>query len=410
MSSAKRRSSSESASSQRPPKVAPLHVEVTSLATLQTQTLPQTAIRGRARQIWEFKRLNTLGEGTYGVVYRAKDEKTGAIVAAKRVKMEEERGGLPVSSLREISALQQLDHENVVKLLCVASGRSLNSVYLIMEYCEHDLATLIDNMPTPFPEPAVKCLLQQLLKGLTAMHAQVRRMLDTQMCMLASKRTQINCMASTGACPERIFCHPLPLIYPAHDMVQYLMHRDLKLSNLLLTDKGVLKIADMGLTRHHNEPANNMSPIVVTLWYRAPELLFGVKDYTNAIDLWSVGCIFAELLAHKPLFPAKSETALLELMIELLGTPHRGIWPEFEQLPLTHRYKLPQQPYSSIKDTFGYLSSDGIRLLSKLLMYDPAQRLSARSAGRHAYFRTPPLPLAPELMPTFPQHRNRLED
>eukprot|EP00730_Choanoeca_flexa_P018117 TRINITY_DN8791_c0_g1_i3.p1 TRINITY_DN8791_c0_g1~~TRINITY_DN8791_c0_g1_i3.p1 ORF type:complete len:363 (+),score=65.56 TRINITY_DN8791_c0_g1_i3:34-1122(+) len=362
MSSAKRRSSSESASSQRPPKVAPLHVEVTSLATLQTQTLPQTAIRGRARQIWEFKRLNTLGEGTYGVVYRAKDEKTGAIVAAKRVKMEEERGGLPVSSLREISALQQLDHENVVKLLCVASGRSLNSVYLIMEYCEHDLATLIDNMPTPFPEPAVKCLLQQLLKGLTAMHA------------------------------------------------QYLMHRDLKLSNLLLTDKGVLKIADMGLTRHHNEPANNMSPIVVTLWYRAPELLFGVKDYTNAIDLWSVGCIFAELLAHKPLFPAKSETALLELMIELLGTPHRGIWPEFEQLPLTHRYKLPQQPYSSIKDTFGYLSSDGIRLLSKLLMYDPAQRLSARSAGRHAYFRTPPLPLAPELMPTFPQHRNRLED
>lgn len=132
--------------------------------------------------------------GTYGVVYRAKDEKTGAIVAAKRVKMEQERGGewlnismqllfphlhlhsgLPVSSLREIAALQQLNHNNVVKLLCVASGRSLNSVYLIMEYCEHDLATLIDNMPTPFPEPAVKCLMKQLLAGLSAMHAQVSR-------------------------------------------------------------------------------------------------------------------------------------------------------------------------------------------------------------------------------------------
>jgi cyclin-dependent kinase 10 len=153
-----------------------------------------------------------------------------------------------------------------------------------------------------------------------------------------------------------------------------------------------------------------MSPIVVTLWYRAPELLFGVKDYSNAIDLWSVGCIFAELLAHKPLFPAKSELALLELMIELLGTPHEGIWTGFDRLPMVHRFKLPQQPYSSIKDNFGYLSNEGIRFLSKLLLYDPNQRLSAGSASRHPYFRAPPLALTPELMPTFPHHRNRLGD
>ncbi|EDQ93060.1 uncharacterized protein MONBRDRAFT_14100 [Monosiga brevicollis MX1] len=313
---------------------------------------------GSCRSITEFEKLNILGEGTYGVVYRARDSRTGHQVAVKQVKMNQERGGLPLSSLREITALQQLRHTNVLQLLHVAAGRRLTSIFLIMEYCEHDLAALVDNMPAPFPEPAVKCLMQQLFAGLDAMHREC------------------------------------------------LIHRDLKLSNLLLTDHGILKVADFGLTRVIEDPAHHMSPTVVTLWYRPPELVFGMKNYTRAVDIWSCGCIFAELLAHEPLFPAKTEVALLEMVIGLLGAPHESIWPAFRDLPLAHRFHMPHQPYSNLKQRFGFLSSTGLDLMQDLLMYDPEKRLSAIAASVHPYFRTAPLPLDPEFMPTFPRHRN----
>lgn len=185
--------------------------------------------------------------------------------------MDQEKDGLPVSGLREITILKMCDHENIVKLNEVVVGKSLDSIFISMEYCEQDLASLLDNMPKPFSESQTKCLMLQLLDGLKYLHS------------------------------------------------RFIIHRDLKVSNLLLTDKGRIKIADFGLARLFSKTETTMTPCVVTLWYRAPELLLGSKTHSTAIDMWAAGCILGELLTHKPLLPGKSEIQQIELIIELLG-------------------------------------------------------------------------------------------
>ncbi|KAH9596528.1 Cyclin-dependent kinase 10, variant 2 [Schistosoma haematobium] len=155
-----------------------------------------------------------------------------------------------------------------------------------MEYCEQDMASLLDNMPNPFTESQVKCIMLQIFKGLRYLHE------------------------------------------------NFIIHRDLKVSNLLMNDKGLVKIADFGLSRptHSHNP---MTPCVVTLWYRAPEILLGDKNQTKAVDIWSAGCIMGELLLHKPLLPGKTEVHQLELIIDLLGTPNDQIWPVCSSYALT---------------------------------------------------------------------------
>jgi cyclin-dependent kinase 10 len=271
--------------------------------------------------------------------------------------MQQERGGLPQSTIREIAALRHFNHENIVRLICVATGQQLTSVFLVMEYCDFDLATLIDTMPTPFPENAVKSLILQLFNGLDAMHS------------------------------------------------RFFIHRDVKLSNLLLNSRGILKLADMGLARPAQEPPTAKTPNVVTLWYRAPELLFGLPNYSSAVDMWSAGCVLGELLDHKPILPGTTELQQLKLIVQLVGTPHDGIWPDFSKLPLAQHYHLPTQDYSNLKLHFGYISNEGIGLLQGLLVYDPHRRLSAAAAARHAYFRVHPPPCPPELLPVLPVQR-----
>ncbi|EGD77230.1 CMGC/CDK/CDK10 protein kinase [Salpingoeca rosetta] len=308
---------------------------------------------GRCREIDDFERLGRLGEGTYGIVYKAKDIETGAIVAVKRIKMKDEREGMPQTSLREVTTLKAMEHENVVQLLDIAVGGAHDQVYLIFEYCEHDLAWLVDNLPAPFPETVAKSLTVQLLKGLRALHS------------------------------------------------MFIVHRDIKLSNLLLNSRGYLKIADFGLARRSGDPPRPKTTNVVTLWYRAPELLFGDKAYTSKVDCWSAGCVMGELLAHKPILPGKSEVSQLDLIIQLLGTPNEAIWPGFSSLPLASRFQLTAQPYSNLKDEFRFISDRGIDLLQRLLTYDPHQRWSCDRALGHAYFREFPYPCTPDMMPTF---------
>jgi len=250
----------------------------------------------QCRVVDEFEKLNRVGEGTYGIVYRARDRRSKEIVALKRVRIEKEETGLPISSLREISILKELSHPNVVNLKEVVVGPDLDSIFLVMEYCEQDLATLLDSMKTPYSLSEVKCLMKQLLMGVE-------------------------------------YCHQ-----------RFIIHRDLKLSNLLLTSKGILKIADFGLARLYGLPHRSMTPRVVTLWYRAPEVLFGSSNYTIAIDMWAVGCIFGELLNHAPLLPGKVELAQIELINDLLGTPNEQIWPGFNQLRFAQSIVLPRQP------------------------------------------------------------------
>lgn len=329
-----------------------------SFKTGKPMEINERDMLGRCRLVTEFEKLNRIGEGTYGIVYRARDTKSNEIVALKKVRMDQEKDGLPVSGLREIEILMSCNHENIVRLNEVVVGKSLESIFLTMEYCEQDLASLLDNMTAPFSESEVKCIVIQVLKGLQYLHT------------------------------------------------RYIVHRDLKVSNLLMTDKGCVKIADFGLARHFGFPPKAMTPQVVTLWYRAPELLLGAQVHSTAIDMWAVGCILGELLGHKPLLPGTTEIAQIELIIDLLGTPSDSIWPEYPMLPALKNFSLKHQPYNNLKTRFPWLSGAGLRLLNFLFMYDPKKRATAEECLQSSYFKEAPLPCDPKLMPTFPQHRN----
>jgi serine/threonine protein kinase len=209
-----------------------------------------------SRPVSEFEKLNCIGKGTYGVVYRGRDKLNQEIVALKKVRMENERWGLPISSMREINLLLNLRHENIVELREIAVGKSLRSIFLVMAYCEQDLASLLDHMSQPFTEAQVKCIALQLFRGLDYVHK------------------------------------------------RFIVHRDIKVSNLLLTDGGCLKIADFGLARQFTLPNGTMTPMVVTLWYRAPELLFGstlfLIDRVLSRELVHVASIQARSIRRQP--------------------------------------------------------------------------------------------------------------
>ncbi|XP_039068968.1 cyclin-dependent kinase G-2-like isoform X2 [Hibiscus syriacus] len=237
------------------------------------------------RCVDEFERLNKIDEGTYGVVFRAKDKKTGEIVALKKVKMEKEREGFPLTSLREINILLSSHHPSIVDVKEVVVGSSLDSIFMVMEYMEHDLKALMETMKQPFSQSEVKCLMLQLLEGVKYLHD------------------------------------------------NWVLHRDLKTSNLLLNNQGDLKICDFGLARQYGSPLKPYTHLVVTLWYRAPELLLGARQYFTAIDMWSLGCIMAELLSKEPLFNGKTEFDQLYKIFRTLGTPNETIWPGFSKLP-----------------------------------------------------------------------------
>ncbi|XP_047977926.1 cyclin-dependent kinase G-2-like isoform X2 [Salvia hispanica] len=315
------------------------------------------------RSVDEFERLNKIDEGTYGVVFRAKDKKTGEIVALKKVKMEKEREGFPLTSLREINILLSFDHPSIVDVKEVVVGSNLDSIFMVMEYMEHDLKALMETMKQPFSQSEVKCLMLQLLEGVKYLHD------------------------------------------------NWVLHRDLKTSNLLLNNRGELKICDFGLARQYGSPLKPYTHLVVTLWYRAPELLLGAKLYSTAIDMWSLGCIMAELLSKEPLFNGKTEVEQLDKIFKILGTPNETIWPGFSELPgvkvnfVKHKYNLLRRKFPATSFTGSPVLSDaGFDLLNRLLTYDPDKRITAEEALNHDWFREVPLPKSKEFMPTFPAH------
>lgn len=296
----------------------------------------------RCRHVELYEKLDKIGQGTYGDVYRARDTESNEIVALKRMRIEKFKDGLPESTTREINLLKSLDHLNIVKFIEVVVGPSLDSIFLVMEYCEHDLGELVDH-ETNFTESQIKCIMQQLFTGLSYLHR------------------------------------------------NHIVHRDIKASNLLLTNDGQLKIADFGLARKYSYPSEPMTPGVVTRWYRAPELLFEAEHQTSAIDMWAAGCIFGELYLQKPLLPGTSEIHQIELIIDLIGTPNDKIWPGFSDLPVAQAYHMKQQPYNNVAAIFTNVSSSGIQLLNMLLMYDPRRRATAEESLESSYFKESPL-------------------
>ncbi|KAM4703998.1 cyclin-dependent kinase 11B isoform 2-T2 [Rhinophrynus dorsalis] len=320
------------------------------------QELPKylPALQG-CRSVEEFQCLNRIEEGTYGVVYRAKDKKTDEIVALKRLKMEKEKEGFPITSLREINTILKAQHPNIVTVREIVVGSNMDKIYIVMNYVEHDLKSLMETMKQPFLPGEVKTLMIQLLRGVRHLHD------------------------------------------------NWILHRDLKTSNLLLSHAGILKVGDFGLAREYGSPLKPYTPIVVTLWYRAPELLLGAKEYSTAIDLWSVGCIFGELLTQKPLFPGKSEIDQINKIFKDLGTPSEKIWPGYNELPAVKKMTFTEYPYNNLRKRFGALLSDqGFDLMNKFLTFCPAKRISSEDALKHEYFRETPLPIDPSMFPTWP--------
>ncbi|RWS15325.1 cyclin-dependent kinase 11-like protein, partial [Dinothrombium tinctorium] len=312
------------------------------------------AIQG-CRSVEEFHCLNRIEEGTYGVVYRARDKRTNEIVALKRLKMEKEKEGFPITSLREINTLLKAQHPNIVTVREIVVGSNIDKIYIVMEYVEHDLKSLMEQMKQPFLINEVKTLMIQLLRAV------------------------------------------------AHLNNNWILHRDLKTSNLLLNHRGILKVGDFGLAREYGSPLKAYTPVVVTLWYRAPELLLQTKEYSTPIDIWSVGCIFGEFLTMKPLFPGKSEIDQLSLIYKDLGTPNEKIWPGYSELPLVKKVALPQHPYNNLQKRLGQkLTNVGFDLINRFLTYCPDRRITAEEALKHEFFKESPLPIDPSMFPTWP--------
>jgi cell division cycle 2-like len=185
----------------------------------------------------------------------------------------------------------------------------------------------------------------------------------------------------------------------------WILHRDLKTSNLLLNNRGQLKIADFGMARYVGDPPPQLTQLVVTLWYRAPELLFGAKTYGQAIDMWSVGCIFAELFTQDPILQGSNEVDQVSKIFELCGVPTEETWPGFRRLPNARRLRLPQTSLATgsvIRAKFPTMTTAGCSLLNDLLSLDPDKRPSARDMLRHEYFKQDPKPKQESMFPTFP--------
>ncbi|KAK2813624.1 hypothetical protein FQN50_000019 [Emmonsiellopsis sp. PD_5] len=317
---------------------------------------------GPCRHVDNFERLNHIEEGSYGLVSRAKESATGEIVALKKLKMENSHDGFPITGLREIQTLLESRHTNIVRLREVVMGDSMDDVYLVMDFLEHDLKTLLDDMREPFLPSETKTLLLQIISATEFLHS------------------------------------------------HWIMHRDLKTSNLLMNNRGEIKLADFGMARYYGDPPPKLTQLVVTLWYRAPELLLGAEKYGPEIDMWSIGCIFGELLTKEPLLQGKNEVEQLSKIFALTGPPTQTTWPTFRSLPNAKSLRLPPVPPSTNTDPtpllprtqFPYLTTSGLSLLSQLLALNPASRPTAATCLQHAYFREDPKPKAKEMFPTFP--------
>ncbi|KAG4990766.1 hypothetical protein JHK87_024223 [Glycine soja] len=265
-----------------------------------------------------FEKLEKVGEGTYGKVYRAREKATGKIVALKKTRLHEDQEGVPPTTLREVSILRMLSRDpHVVRLMDVKQGQNKEGktvLYLVFEYMDTDLKKFIRSFRQTgqsIPPQTIKCLMYQLCKGIA-------------------------------------FCH-------GHGI----LHRDLKPHNLLMDRKTMmLKIADLGLARAFTVPIKKYTHEILTLWYRAPEVLLGATHYSMAVDIWSVGCIF--------------------------GTPNEEVWPGVSKLKDWHEY--PQWNPKSLSTAVPGLDELGLDLLSQMLKYEPSKRISAKKAMEHAYF------------------------
>jgi len=290
-----------------------------------------------------YQRIEKVGEGTYGVVYKSKYKLTDQLVALKKIRLEGEDEGVPATSIREICTLKELQHPNIVKLIDVILDTT--KVYLVFEYLYMDLKKYIDDQ---------KAEGTRIDMGLTTSYAY-----------------QI--------CQAMDFCHSRRII-----------HRDMKPQNLLIDRGGLIKIADFGLARVYKIPFRPLTHEVITMWYRAPEILLGKAIYSCPVDCWSVGAIIAEMITNVALFAGDSEIDQLFKIFRVLGTPTEETWPGVSQLSATNlefNLNFPIFPRGTFPNPQRFkLSASAVDLVHKFLAFDPAKRLTAKAALKHPFF------------------------
>ncbi|XP_014245798.1 cyclin-dependent kinase 4-like [Cimex lectularius] len=288
--------------------------------------------------------LNVIGNGAYGTVYKARRRgDPNSVVAMKKIKVPLLDEGLPLSTLREIATLKHLDqyeHPNIIRLLDICHGKRMEKqlvLYLIFEHVEQDLSTYMQRCPPPgLPSCKVKNLMRQILCGIDFLHS------------------------------HRI------------------LHRDLKPQNLLITNNDQVKLADFGLAKTYDFDMR-LTSVVVTLWYRSPEVLLGCP-YATPVDIWSVGCIMAEMIKGSPwspLFDGTSEGDQLAKIFSIIGTPREEAWPEDVSISLS---SFIVQPAVDMQTVIPNICSKGKDLLEKMLKFNPQDRICAADAIRHDYF------------------------
>jgi len=288
----------------------------------------------------KYVEVSEIGTGAYGKVFKARDQSSDSFVAMKKVRIAMTEDGVPANVLREISLLRHLgkyNHPNIVRLLDICPGPKYDKVmelYLIFEHVDQDLEKFLKNCPPPgLPPNKVKDLMWQLLCGVDYLHS--------------------------------------------HRIV----HRDIKPQNTLVTNNGTVKIADFGLARIYDFNTL-LTSTVVTLWYRAPEVLLGTT-YATPVDIWSCGCILAELVTRKPLFPGHNESDQLSRILAVLGTPAEEDWPSDTDVM---RENFAHHRPRDLGELVPEIETEALDLLQKMLHFDPKQRITARQALAHPYF------------------------
>ncbi|XP_046841591.1 cyclin-dependent kinase 17-like [Xenia sp. Carnegie-2017] len=283
-----------------------------------------------------YTKLDKLGEGTYATVFKGKSRLSDVIVALKEIRLEHEEGA-PCTAIREVSLLKDLKHANIVTLHDTV--HTINALTLVFEYLEKDLKSYMDDCGGILSMNNVRLFLFQLLRGLH-------------------------------------YCHS-----------RKVLHRDLKPQNLLINDKGELKLADFGLARAKSVPTKTYSNEVVTLWYRPPDVLLGSTEYNMSIDMWGVGCIFFEMATGRPMFPGGTADEQLNLIFKLLGCPNENVWPGIQDNINFKKGNFPDFPPQPLINHSPRLDGDGLNLLSGFLEYVAINRSSAEKAMKHSYFK-----------------------
>ncbi|KAM8921724.1 cyclin-dependent kinase-like 1 isoform 2-T2 [Pelodytes ibericus] len=285
----------------------------------------------------KYEKIGKIGEGSYGVVFKCRNRDTGQIVAIKKFLESEDDPIIKKIALREIRMLKQLKHLNLVNLLEVF--RRKRKLHLVFEYCDHTVLHELDRYPRGVPEHLVKSITWQTLQAVN-------------------------------------FCH-------RHNCI----HRDVKPENILITKHAVIKLCDFGFARILTGPCDYYTDYVATRWYRSPELLVGDTQYGPPVDVWAIGCVFAELLSGVPLWPGKSDVDQLYLIRKSLG----DLIPRHQQVFSTNQFfsgvSIPDpENMEPLESRFANISPLAMGLMKGCLHMNPMERLSCQQLLEHPYF------------------------